>query len=242
MYIHFIYNKLYSGTDKSPAGMQRGTIRLIYITGDIHGDKRRFEDAKRLRSGDTLLICGDFGFLWDGGVAEERFLKKLGKKKYAIAFVDGAHENFELLNRCEEGEWNGGRVHCLGGNIYHLMRGEVYTIEGKTFFAFGGGETRERQIYQDAGKWWKEEFPTLEEMKNGAARLQAHGKRVDYIVTHWPAPRMARNHGDRNALDAYFDTLAREIEYKRWYFGYLHSDRKRTAKNFSVFQEILPVE
>ena len=59
---------------------------------------------------------------------------------------------------------------------------------------------------------------------------------------HWPAPRMAGNHGDRNALDAYFDTLAREIEYKRWYFGYLHSDRKRTAKNFSVFQEILPVE
>ena len=53
---------------------------------------------------------------------------------------------------------------------------------------------------------------------------------------------MAGNRGDRNALDAYFDTIARQVEYKRWYFGYLHSDRKRTAKNFSVFQEILPID
>ena len=76
---------------------------MIYVTGDIHGDKRRFEDAKRLKAGDTLLVCGDFGFLWEGNTAEERLLKKLVKKKYNIAFVDGAHENFELSNRCEEG-------------------------------------------------------------------------------------------------------------------------------------------
>ena len=166
-------------------------------------------------------MCGDFGFLWDGGAAEERVLKKLGKKKYAIAFVDGAHENFDLLNRCPEGEWNGGRVHLLGGQIYHLMRGEVYTIEGKTVFAFGGAETKERQLYQDVGRWWREEFPTMAEMKNGALHLQEHGRKVDYIVTHWPAPRMAGNRGERNALDAYFDTIARQVEYKRWYFGYL---------------------
>ena len=221
---------------------RKGAVFLIYITGDIHGDKRRFDEAKRLRAGDTLIVCGDFGFLWDGGAAEERMLKKLGKKKYAIAFVDGAHENFDLLNRCPEGEWNGGRVHLLGGQIYHLMRGEVYTIEGKTVFAFGGAETKERQLYQDVGRWWREEFPTMAEMKNGALHLQEHGRKVDYIVTHWPAPRMAGNRGERNALDAYFDTIARQVEYKRWYFGYLHSDRKRTAKNYSMFQEILPAE
>ena len=221
---------------------RKGAVFLIYITGDIHGDKRRFDEAKRLRAGDTLIVCGDFGFLWDGGAAEERVLKKLGKKKYAIAFVDGAHENFDLLNRCPEGEWNGGRVHLLGGQIYHLMRGEVYTIEGKTVFAFGGAETKERQLYQDVGRWWREEFPTMAEMKNGALHLQEHGRKVDYIVTHWPAPRMAGNRGERNALDAYFDTIARQVEYKRWISGICDSDRKRTAKNYSMFQEILPAE
>ena len=44
-----------------------------------------------------------------------------------------------------------GACTCLGGQIYHLMRGEVYTIEGKTVFAFGGAETKERQLYQTWG-------------------------------------------------------------------------------------------
>ncbi len=215
---------------------------MIYVTGDIHGDKRRFDAAKRLRKGDTLLVCGDFGFLWEGGAKEERLLKKLGKKKYAIAFVDGAHENFSLLNQYPQGEWNGGKVHLLGGNLYHLMRGEVFTIEGKSFFTFGGGETKDRQAYQDAGKWWPEEAPNMEEMRTGAQNLKQHGLKVDYILTHWPAPKMGGPERDMNALDAYFLALSKEVEYKRWYFGCLHTDRKRTAKNYSLFQEILPVD
>lgn len=40
---------------------------MIYVTGDIHGDFSRFEEKelKKLKEGDVLLICGDFGFLWD---------------------------------------------------------------------------------------------------------------------------------------------------------------------------------
>ncbi len=40
---------------------------MIYVTGDIHGDFNRFEEKelKKLKEGDVLLICGDFGFLWD---------------------------------------------------------------------------------------------------------------------------------------------------------------------------------
>ena len=62
---------------------------MVYVTGDIHGELRRFDTSaiRRLRKGDTLIICGDFGFIWNGGAEEEKILRKLGNKKYNIAFV-----------------------------------------------------------------------------------------------------------------------------------------------------------
>ena len=63
---------------------------MIYCTGDMHGDSLRFNDKKlkKLKKGDSLIICGDFGFIWDGSEKEQKFLKKLGRKKYNILFFD----------------------------------------------------------------------------------------------------------------------------------------------------------
>ena len=72
---------------------------MIFITGDMHGLMERFQDSafRHIKKGDTLIICGDFGFLWEGTEEEKKALKKLEKKKYEILFVDGIHENFDLL-------------------------------------------------------------------------------------------------------------------------------------------------
>ena len=220
---------------------------MVYITGDVPGDIRRFgAPARRLKKGDTLIVCGDFGMLWEGGEEEEKLLKKLGEKKYTIAFVDGTHENFDLLEQYPVQEWNGGSVHKLNENVYHLMRGQVFSIEEKTFFTFGGGESTEKQMYQAAGKWWEREMPTLEEMKEGAAHLREAGMKVDYIVTHSPPPHMQANLTGspdiHNQIQAYFETLSKKITYRKWFFGSLHIDRKLSMKNYSVFQAILPVE
>ena len=50
---------------------------MVYITGDVHGDLDFFKDArlKKLTEDDTLIICGDFGFLWDGSEKEKKALK-----------------------------------------------------------------------------------------------------------------------------------------------------------------------
>ena len=127
----------------------------------MHGDPARLDAAaKRLKKEDVLLVCGDFGFLWDGSEREEKLLKKIEKKKFTIAFVDGVHENFGLLLQKPEEEWNGGKARRLGKNILHLERGHIFTIEGKTFFAFGGGENEEKPLYQESGHWWEEEMPS----------------------------------------------------------------------------------
>jgi hypothetical protein len=202
--------------------------------------------AKKLKKGDTLIVCGDFGFIWDGGEKEQKNIQKLSKKKYQILFVDGTHENFDMLDKYPITEWNGGQVQQISKNLYHLMRGQVYTIEGKKIFTFGGGESAEKQMYMEAGKWWEREMPSLDEMHEGVNNLRDVDMKVDYIITHKPAPRVMY-HGsaqteNANQLEAYFDQLTRLVQFDKWFFGAMHIDRKITSKNYAVFNDVLPAE
>lgn len=220
---------------------------MLYITGNMHGEMARFEDSRlrKLKKGDTLVVCGDFGFLWDGGPKEEKNLKKLGGKKYQILFVDGTHENFDLLDQYPETDWNGGKVQKLNDNVLHLMRGQIYEIEGKKFFVFGGGESAEKQMYVDAGKWWEREMPSLTELREAVNHLREHEFKVDYILTHEPAPGMpamkVNPKDSTNQLDAFFEELVKRVDYDKWFFGSLHIDRKITSKTYSVFNEVVPL-
>lgn len=218
---------------------------VIYVTGDTHGEMRRFHtrELRKLKKGDTLIICGDFGFLWDGGAQEEKCLRKLGKMKYQVLFLDGTHENFDLLAKYPVEEWNGGKVQHITGGLYHLMRGQVYTIEDRKIFTFGGGESAEKQIRMEMKRWWPCEMPNLDEMREGADNLQANGFEVDYIITHMPPPKVDLiKTENRNQLEAYFSQVMKQTKYKKWFFGSQHIDRKITYKNFAVFSSVLPVE
>ena len=221
---------------------------MIYITGDTHGEIRRFNDpaVKKLKNSDTLIICGDFGFIWDGGEEERKLLEKLGKHKYQIAFIDGGHENFDLLEKYPVSEWNGGKVHHISGNLYHLMRGQIYQIEGKTIFTFGGGESPDKEMRVELGKWWEREMPTISEMREAVSSLDKINRQVDYVITHEP-PTSVHNMMDSrfygiNALDTFLDELANEVKFKKWFFGCLHIDRKITAKYHAVFSQTIPAE
>ncbi len=113
---------------------------MIFITGDIHGDKNRFKEIKkaRLKKGDTLIVCGDFGFVWDNTKREKKVLKWIGKRKYHIAFVDGYHDRLEYIDQYPVSDWNEGKVRAISGKLVMLMRGEIYHIDNETVFAFGG--------------------------------------------------------------------------------------------------------
>ena len=49
---------------------------MVYLTGDTHGDIQRFKQGKLrwLGKKDTVVVLGDFGFVWDGSAAEYRAL------------------------------------------------------------------------------------------------------------------------------------------------------------------------
>ena len=147
---------------------------MIWVTGDVHGDLRRFQapPMRRMKRGDSLIICGDFGFLWNGSEEEKKVLDKLGRKKYNILFVEGTHENFDLLESFPVEDFCGGKARRIRDNIFHLMRGQVYTMEGKTFFTFGGGEAEDTLLRKEAGTYWPRSMPNIEEMREGVENLR----------------------------------------------------------------------
>lgn len=216
---------------------------MIYVTGDMHGEYDRFESRKlkKLTENDCLIVCGDFGFIWDGSEREKAILKKISEKRFRTLFVDGTHENFGLLNNYPVSELYGGRVQRVEKNIYRLMRGELYTIEGKTIFAFGGGESSDKELRMENGTWWKEEQPSIEEMAYAVENLDTVGRKVDYIITHQPSMTdmaLVDRRCTISPLSTFFDELSRNISYKKWFFGSLHKN-KRIPKAQSLFTDIV---
>ena len=223
----------------------------VYITGDMHGDIERLYDKefRKLKKNDVLIVCGDFGYIFDGGKLENETKKFFATRKFVTAFVEGTHDNLDKINRSRVTVWKGGKVHRIEGNLLHLMRGQIFKIDGNTFFTFGGGESIDKDIRIEKNLWWREEEPTPAEMAEGAKTLDEAGCKVDYIITHEPpslvksAMLLRSGNADRvNKLNGYFEELDRSLTFKNWFFGSLHEDKRITEHHTCVFQKMIPIE
>ena len=161
---------------------------------------------------DFVIVCGDFG-LWHDNKTERWWLNWLEEKNFTILFVDGNHENFDrLYSEFDVVDFHGGKAHKIRENIYHLMRGYVFDLCDKKFFAFGGASSHDiddgildrkdfqsdRELVNEYNRrtrrgemlrinhvsWWKEEMPSPEEMDFGLKTLNDNKNNVDFIVSH----------------------------------------------------------
>ena len=140
---------------------------MIYITGDTHGvnDFAKLLDNKYkyLSKCDYVIICGDCGILFDKD--SSRVINLYEYLPFSILFVDGNHENFDLLNSYPIEVWNGGKVHRISENIFHLMRGQVFEIDGYKFLTFGGALSFDRNRRVEGKTWWAQESPNRRRYK-----------------------------------------------------------------------------
>ena len=73
-----------------------------------------------------LIVCGDFGLVWRGTRRERLHLDWINTRlRCPVLFLDGNHENFDLLEKYPVSGWQGGLVHRIRPKILHLMRGQV---------------------------------------------------------------------------------------------------------------------
>lgn len=228
--------------------MEGGGLRMIYFTGDMHGDRGRF-NAWKLRwlgEKDALVVCGDFGFLWNGSPEEEEILQWIGKRRYQVLFLEGTHDNLDLLERYPVEEWNGGLTHRITGNLRHLIRGQIFSIQGKSLLALGGGESRDAAFRRAGENWWPQELPAYEELPDWSRRLEEAGGQVDYIASH-QAPTnvdscITGTVCEVTALTAFMDQLQQKYRFGRWFFGSYHQNRIVPPKYCCLFDKVVPGE
>lgn len=191
----------------------------VWITGDIHGNPQRFSSSifpeqKEMTKIDVVIIAGDFGLVWDyngENRTEKYWLDWLDNKPFTTLFVDGNHECFDRLDAYPVEKWHGGNVHFIRPSVIHLMRGQVFGIEDRKFFTFGGASSHDisagilelddpdfkknkKRLDKDPFalyrinhvSWWERELPNKEEMEEGLSNLKKQNNKVDYIITHCP--------------------------------------------------------
>lgn len=196
----------------------------IYVTGDTHGAKQygfysvdgfmhrlnidSFPEQKMMTKDDYVVICGDFGGVWDfkGESPEEKYnLDWLESRNFTTLFVPGNHENYDrlvgindkkaldswifkglsdvkknrILNGYPQKEWHGGIVREIRPSVLMLERGYVFDIDGCKCFVFGGARSHDIS----GGILKAEEFESKKLANKEAERWNLEGKtfRVNHI-------------------------------------------------------------
>ena len=247
---------------------------MIYLTGDTHGgaDMLKLSDDALKSAGltvaekDFVIVTGDFGFPFtpdgieeyeasDGRSGEYAFwIKWLRERKYRILFVDGNHENHDWWREQPVTEMFGGRVqvHPHAENVIHLMRGEVYSIEGRTFFTFGGAASTDKAARKEGYSWWSAEEASQEETAHALDSLEKADFKVDHIITHTIPQRVieevpkfrCRVHPCTTAR--FLDTVLEKARYRSWCCGHFHVDtvigKYRTAVFYNTVRALTELD
>ena len=236
---------------------------MIFVTGDCHGDYKRFSSRtfpwqREMDRSDVVIVAGDFGY-WDRSPEQEYWMRWLAAKDFTITFVDGNHENYDMLAELPVEYWNGGKVQFIQENVIHLMRGQMYLIQGKRFFTFGGARSHDirdgileaddpklrekvRALEQEGAlyrinhlSWWKEEMPREEEYDEGRQCMEENGWSCDYVISHC-APSsiqalLSLGEYKPDELTKYLEEIRSRCQYKRWFFGHYHKDEPVDEKH-----------
>lgn len=243
---------------------------MIYLTGDTHAGHDMYKlsldalDRQGIHfdDGDFLIVTGDFGFPFlpkeidefesSGGSSGEYafWIKWFSALPCTVLFVDGNHDNHDWWAKQQVSEMFGGKVqiHPHAANIVHLMRGEVYTIDGMTFFAFGGGVSIDKQYRTEGVSWWAGEQATTVQIENARGNLGRVGSKVDFILSHTmprsliaAIPMFSRKLCPDTCAEFLEEVLA-TVEYRAWFCGHFHVDMPvRAHRLFILYDNVTPL-
>lgn len=225
---------------------------MIYVTGDTHADldigklsMRSFPQQRNLTKDDYLIICGDFGLVWDNSKRERYWQKWLSEKKFTTLWVDGNHENFDYLNALPLTDKFGGKVREITPSIYHLSRGQVLNIDDKKIFVMGGASSHDKWRRKEHISWWSDELPSVQEMERAISALDKENGTVDYVISHC-APRsiqqMIADWYENDSLTSFLEIVRTDLSFKHWYFGHYHIDKQINEKFTALYQNIVCLE
>lgn len=240
----------------------------MFVTGDTHGmidiekidtfyDIIKTLDDKlpfNREAPEFVMIAGDFGFIWKS-LWESK--SKHGKATPTIApddlkrienvfnyypwttlWIDGNHENFDVLDNLPTEERWGGKVSVITEKCIMLRRGEVYTINGVTFLAMGGALSVDKYRRVKGQSWWPQETISDQDYNNAVVNLAKVQNKVDFVLSHTcptSALKVLEARLPKYQVDLWgpkaddvscdkLEALKNIITTKHWVFGHFHVD------------------
>ena len=214
-----------------------------YIRGDIHGVFSEiviFRKKMKLKARDNIIILGDAAICWRKDREEmNSYVKQWENYKDTpmLYFIDGNHENFDILNSLPI-ENNEGIV---SKHIHWIKRGSIKTFENKKCLFIGGAESLDKFRRTEHLSWWVDETITDEDIE------LIKKDKYDYVFTH-TCPRSVLNKYKALLCNSLFDQdeidytsedqleiVKNKIEYKQWWFAHFHQNVQLNDKFMCLY-------
>lgn len=216
----------------------------MIITGDCHGhfEKLNNKHITTLNNGifpEHVIITGDSGIIFSTyplDKEEKHWIDWLNEKPYKTLVVLGNHENFNRIYRLPLVDLYGGKAYQLSDKIYFLRHGDIFWIEEKKCFVFGGATSIDKEQRRNQITWWPEEVPNYADEKRAFDNLESlnFDNSISIVLTH-TAPTSAIIQLDPQnqlfedkkrchvslALEAMMEKIP---ETAKWYCGHMHED------------------
>ncbi|MBP3370457.1 MAG: metallophosphoesterase [Clostridia bacterium] len=219
---------------------------MIYFTGDTHGGYRdiiKFCNRQHLLRTDVIIILGDAGYNYYSGERDAEAKLHLSHVKPTILCIHGNHEIRPTnIPTYKTKEWNGGIVWYEEEypNLLFAKDGEIYILNGLNYLAIGGAYSVDKHLRLRRGAgWWEDEQPSDEIKRYVEEQIRAH--RVDVILSH-TCPRkyiptevflpMVDQSTVDNSTEIWLDQIEEAVNYKTWYCGHWHTDKRIDRMHF----------
>ena len=233
----------------------------VYVCGDTHGthDIKKIIEWKPASDyisevhDNVLIQLGDWAGLWYTkgnikGYKKDRqeltkWIKRMNARDCQLIVVPGNHENWDMIEELPTVEMYGGKMYELKvyhhfhnaylGTIYITQRGELYNIQGKTFWSFGGALSIDKDHRIPGESYWEQELASWYEYEYGMKKLDSVNWNVDYVITHTcpvniigdilhKTPYTEGKFKDPTA--EYFFEIYKKLTFKEWFAGHFHVD------------------
>lgn len=235
----------------------------VFVTGDCHGDITKIcaENSymayeKDLTKNDYLIICGDFGVVWNDKETdyEKENLDWLNEQPFTTLIILGNHENYNTIEKNYPKEniklnkltFKGRK---LRDSVIVIERGEIFDLNNKLFFAFGGAYSIDKMWRKVNESWWAREQANQEEYNHAINNLTKFNNNVDYIITHDVPSDIYKSLFTRHSsykdpseiTPIYLHDFYHLINFKHWYAGHHHIDKKINDKVTILYDNIIEI-
>ena len=214
---------------------------MIYITGDKHANfDEVFSFFFRYKTTlyDFFIILGYTGINYFANEKDNYLKNSLLQLPIKLFCIHGNHEERpENIVSYKTKIYHDGIVFYEDNypNILFAKDGEIYNFNHKSVLVIGGAYSVDKYFRLSHGYRWYESEQPSNETKEKILSVVDKVKKVDVVLSHtcpfrYIPREMFLASIDQstvdNSMEEYLDVICEKLQYKMWYCGHYHTDKR----------------